>query len=53
MSELLPGQCTKPPPLPDCKTTMSNQTSVTTELEQAIANSTITDEDIATYQRDG
>ena len=32
---------------------MSNQTSVTTELEQAIANSTITDEDIATYQRDG
>ena len=27
--------------------------SVTTELEQAIANSTITDEDLATYRRDG
>ena len=33
------------------KPTMS--ASVTTELEQAIANSTITDEDLAMYRRDG
>ena len=46
-----PAQSTQNPAPGHLKTTMS--ATVTTELEQAIANSTITDEDLATYRRDG